>query len=304
MTSAPATDAARTAAVDVCGGAGCTTGQPARPTREDQPTPRPGPPGRPGRPPAPGLRLCPDCAARLAGDLRRLPGLYEACGRLLDGGSQDRTRPRTTGGPLRGLPFNAHAAEVRGEILAVLGSWAGAVVGERGVPAPRRAVLPLCVFLTGHLPWLLAHDAAAEFSAEVARLVRRARRVVDPDVRRRVRLGACVERGCGGSLTAVLPPGAAGAAAVIRCDRDPAHHWQGHEWLRLGRRPDGPGPGAAEAPAARTVRWLTAADIARLWGISTGSAYRHASQSEWRRLRRGGRTYYHGDDVARTLSPR
>jgi hypothetical protein len=49
---------------------------------------------------------------------------------------------------------------------------------------------------------------------------------------------------------------------------------------------------------------VTAADIARLWGISTGSAYRHASQSKWRRYQRQGRTYYHGEDVMRTLDGR
>ncbi|WP_158727279.1 hypothetical protein [Streptomyces sp. NRRL S-31] len=279
MTSATAT---RTRpAARVCAGAGCAG----------------------GRRPAPGRRLCPDCVARLADALRRLPDLYESCGRLLDGGGRDRTRPRTTGGPPRGLPFNAHAAEVRTEILAVLGSWAGAVVTERAVPAPPRAVPSLCAFLAGHLRWLPAHDAAGEFSAELDRLVRRARRVVDPEVRRRVRVGACVERGCAGALTAVLAARQSPAAAVIRCDRDPAHHWQGHEWLRLSRRLDD-APDAAGAPPARTVRWLTAADIARLWGISTGGAYRHACRSEWRRCRRHGRTYYHGEDVARTLDAR
>jgi hypothetical protein len=47
---------------------------------------------------------------------------------------------------------------------------------------------------------------------------------------------------------------------------------------------------------------MTAGDIAQMWGISTGSAYRHASQARWRRRSRQGRTYYHSHDVEQTLS--
>ncbi len=42
------------------------------------------------------------------------------------------------------------------------------------MPAPRRPVLPLRVFLGRQLDWLAAHAAAGEFSGEVARLARRA----------------------------------------------------------------------------------------------------------------------------------
>ncbi|WP_345671523.1 hypothetical protein [Streptomyces similanensis] len=281
-----------------------------------------------------GRRLCPLCREQLSLDLRRLPALYEACGRLLDGGFRDATRPKTSGGPPHGVPFNTLAADVRADILGVLGSWAGAVVGERGGPAPCRAVPQLSVFLGRHLDWIAAHDAAGECSGELARLVGRARRVVDPDVRHRVTIGGCVEPGCAGALTAVVRPDPARLPAVIRCDRDPAHHWPGHQWLHLRRRLDGaapalPGPapavspgrpagpeaagstapepraaGASPATPAPAVRWVTAADVARLWGISTGSAYRHASEAGWRRHHRRGRTYYHGEDVLATLGGR
>ncbi|MCF3104177.1 hypothetical protein IPZ58_21665 [Streptomyces roseoverticillatus] len=52
------------------------------------------------------------------------------------------------------------------------------------------------------------------------------------------------------------------------------------------------------------TRWISAADIARLWGIAPGSVYRHASQAQWRRQTRTGRTYYHEADVQRTLESR
>ncbi|MFC7265989.1 hypothetical protein [Streptomyces lutosisoli] len=301
------TEGARATAVQACAGAGCTSRQAAGNGRHLA---------------AAGGRLCPACRERLSVELGRLPELYEACGRRLDGRSSDPSRPKTSGGPLPGMAFNAGAAEARTEILGVLGSWAGAVVKERRAPAPRRAVLPLAAFLDRHLDWLAGHDAAGEFSGEVARLVRRARRVVDPEVRHQVPIGACVEPGCTGSLAAVVRPQQPQLPAVIRCDRDPAHLWLGHEWLQLRRRLSSTVPEAGtenaavaavaadattERPAVtepELVRWVTAADIARLWAVPTGSVYRHASESKWRRRSHQGRTYYHGGDVMETLRGR
>ncbi len=50
--------------------------------------------------------------------------------------------------------------------------------------------------------------------------------------------------------------------------------------------------------------WVSAGHIARLWRIPPGSVYRHAGEQRWRRRTRGGRTYYHGGDVRRTLEGR
>ncbi len=265
-----------------------------------------------------GSRLCPLCRERLSLDLGRLPRLHEACGRLLSGGAPDRSSPRTSGGPLPSMPFNTPAAEARSSILGVLGSWAGAVVEQRGVSAPHRTAASLAVFLERHLDWLAEHPAAGELCEEVAQLVRRAGRVVDPEEHRLVPVGTCVEQGCQGLLTAVVRPQYPRHATVIRCDRGPAHRWSGPEWLELSRRmgaaPTGAGPAAepgaepgaeeggtgAEAP----VRWVTAPDVAHLWGISTGSVYRHASESKWRRRSHQGRTHYHGGDVTQTLDGR
>ncbi|MFH8937544.1 hypothetical protein [Streptomyces griseosporeus] len=65
---------------------------------------------------------------------------------------------------------------------------------------------------------------------------------------------------------------------------------------------DRPGSGAA-APQPET-RWVTAADIARLWSMPPGSVYRHASTRKWRRRSQSGRTYYHAADVYETLKHR
>lgn len=272
-----------------------------------------------------GSRLCSPCRGGLLRDLRQLPGLYEECARQL-GGRPVRTGERTSGGPLPGMPFDTRAAEVRSSVLGVLSSWATLVVEERGVTAPRRTVAALAEFLARHADWLSGHRAAAEACEEVARLVRRARRAIDPEPDHRVGIGSCVEPGCPGGLTALLRPERPRLPAEIRCDADPAHRWFGHEWLQLSRRlaplrassaaAAGPESGPESGTHGRTaprgsepaghedVRWVTAADVSRLWAIPLGSVYRHASVRKWRRRSRAGRTYYHGADVDRTLSGR
>ncbi|GAA3394612.1 hypothetical protein [Streptomyces roseoviridis] len=293
----------------VCAGAGCVRREAA---------------GRARRPAAAASRLCLDCHERLVRDLNRLPELYEECARHLDGSGGDRGLEKTSGGPLPGMPFNLRAADVRTSILAVLSGWAGLVLEERGLAGPRRAVGPLVHFLTRHGSWLAAHDAAGEVSAEVAQLVRRALGVIDPATSRRIAVGECVEPGCSGALTAVVRPRQPQLPATITCGADSSHHWVGHEWLQLSRRigaatagasradEEGGGTGTAAVPA-RTgtvtdldaeVRWMTAADIARLWDMPPGSVYRHASTQKWRRRSRNGRTYYHAGDVYETLHRR
>ncbi|GAA2427670.1 hypothetical protein [Streptomyces macrosporus] len=246
-----------------------------------------------------GGRLCPACRSRLAADLRRTPRLYDACGRVLGGGRAE-PRERTSGGRYpSGMPFNTAAFEVRSAILGVLSSWTALVTEERGVTPPPRAVPELAAFLVRHLDWLAAHRAAGDLADEVGLLVRRARRLADPDPVRRVRIGRCAEPGCAGTLTARLGSDAPGAAE-IRCDADTAHRWAGHEWSRLGRRLHRGEPGAAAGRPA----WLTADEISRLWGIPSGSVYRLASERGWSRRRRGGRTYYDETEVRDALRDR
>ncbi|MYT74284.1 MULTISPECIES: hypothetical protein [unclassified Streptomyces] len=236
-----------------------------------------------------GSRLCPNCRLRLTHDLRRLPRLHEECGQLLTGA--DRPRDRTSGGgSMPGLPFNTAAGEARSEITGTLRSWAALVAEERRVGAPQDTPARIADFLLTHSAWLHAHRAAGELSVEVARCVRRARRVIDPAPRRRVPVGDCVVPGCAGTLTAAVRPGGAGPAVEVGCDTEPAHRWSGQEWMRREGRA---GPKHTE-PA---VRWMSARDIAALWGLAPGSVYRRASEERWRRRAVNGRTYYHEQDV-------
>ncbi|MFE4017435.1 hypothetical protein ACFXPZ_08430 [Streptomyces sp. NPDC059101] len=196
------------------------------------------------------------------------------------------------------MPFNTAATEVRSGIVVTLASWGGLVAQERGVAAPARTVPSLARWLVGHVEWLAAHPAGGEFSVELQRLVRAARRVTSPGGVRRVSVGACVESGCGGTL--VARTGGAGAGwAEIRCDADAGHRWAECEWglLRGRMAPSGAGGGGRR-------QWLSPQDVSRVWGVSMGSVYRLASENGWGRRRAGGRSYYDEADVRRTLSAR
>ncbi|MGW4160238.1 helix-turn-helix domain-containing protein [Streptomyces sp. NPDC004788] len=238
----------------------------------------------------PGLRLCPGCLTRLVATVEELPGLYAECERLLGGGGPARGggERRGTGGAPAGIPLNGPAAEVRSAIVATLASWSGLIADERRFPAPRRNPAHLAAFVLRSAEWLAAHPAAADATRELHRLARAARRVARAEPAREVPVGPCVEPGCTGRLA--VPPG----ARHIECDADHAHRWGAPDWSRLRR---------AAAPESGE-RWLTARDIAELFGAATGTVYRLASEQRWRRRNLGGRTYYAETDVHTTFSRR
>ncbi|MDO0937285.1 hypothetical protein QQY66_38260 [Streptomyces sp. DG2A-72] len=233
--------------------------------------------------------------------LRELPRLYDECERVLGGAAAPSVGERRgAGGQVLGIPLNGAAAEARSAIVATLSSWCGLVADERGFPVPRRTPFQLASYLLRSADWLAAHPAAADATREVAGLVAGARRVVQPNPVRRVRLGACVETGCGGELTASVGARRAEPPATVQCDADPAHSWAGHEWTRLRwsmqQRP--------AAPGIPTERWLTASEISYMWSAPTGTVYRLASEQRWRRRNRHGRTYYAEIDVHGSFSRR
>ncbi|BBC30338.1 hypothetical protein SGFS_016320 [Streptomyces graminofaciens] len=222
---------------------------------------------------------------------------------------------RTSGGSSPGIPFNTAASEVRSEILALLGSWAGMVAEGRRLPPPPRTVETLAAFLLRHAGWLTACSAAGDASREVERLTRRAAQVSDPADRRLITVGLCPEPGCAGALQASVRPDADEPLLEVRCRTESAHRWAGHELILLKRRmrpthtaaPDPsapPAPGETPDAQAASAVWLTASDITRLWGVPPGSVYRLASQRAWRRRSHGGRTRYHEADVVRALGDR
>ncbi|BFU42687.1 hypothetical protein [Krasilnikovia sp. MM14-A1004] len=256
-------------------------------------------------------RLCSSCRSDAARDLRALPGLHEECALALSGSTERQVRT-STGGAAPSMPFNANAAEARRTVVDVLGSWAAMVAEERRVRAPRPDPAGLAAFLGRHLDWLAAHPAAAEFSDEMARLVRTAHHAAYATASRQVGLGRCVEPGCAGELVATLRPGERSRPAEIVCRADPAHRWGDNQWLDLNRRMTARTPTSQTAhlpneprtAPAQAARWFTVAEVAQLWRVASGTVYRLASEDRWQRRTRNGRAFYLESDVSRTFARR
>ncbi|MDG4765845.1 hypothetical protein O7632_17310 [Solwaraspora sp. WMMD406] len=245
----------------------------------------------------PTAELCRTCREGIAGDIRALPRLYEECGTVLGRASPGGLREKVSGGQLPGFTINGFAAEARTTILGTLARWSGLVAGERGITPPARRVAPLAAFLLIHFDWLAAHPAALELRAEVADAARLGRRVASPESVKRIVVGRCVSDGCDGLLTATVRGGRAGERTQVRCEADADHIWEEREWTGLRRQMRG-------TASATGSRWLTAADIARLWSTPIGTVYRLASEQGWHKVTRSGRAYYAENEVHQTFARR
>ncbi|MGW6055058.1 hypothetical protein [Streptomyces sp. NPDC055189] len=253
----------------------------------------------------------------MAMEIQQLPGLYRECEDVLTGTRSVRLRSKITGGSLPGIPLNTAAVEVRSEVLTLLATWSCLVAEERRVTPPPYTVDGMTAFLSRHVSWLGAHPAVGEASEEIARAHARARRVARPEVPHRLTVGPCAQRGCEGTLNALLYGRAGERSDTIVCDLDPAHSWPGHEWTRLQQLLES-GPAGAEAgrtgsetgdageeagrTGATTEKWLTASQVSALFTTPTGTVYRLASQHAWRRRRHAGRTYYAVTDIRSSLA--
>lgn len=248
------------------------------------------------------IQLCADCTERVARSLTALPGIYEECGRILDGSRTRRWEERTGGQALRGMPLNTAAVEARSAIMQVLASWSGLTAEQRRVAPPRREVRALAGFLLRQLDWLSGHEAVADLTQELAALMRAAAHMVDTPPERSTPVGTCPMTGCGGTLAARAAPDCGQVSEVV-CTSGDGHRWALHEWVTLSqtRCP----AGDEQQPAApRSQLWLSATAIARLWETPRGTVYRLASEKGWRRRSQAGRTLYHMEDAQRSLGGR
>ncbi|MFG2130871.1 hypothetical protein ACGFNV_24065 [Streptomyces sp. NPDC048751] len=251
----------------------------------------PGATGRTTPKAAPGLRLCGDCRDRLVLHLTEAAHLYRECGEMLSCTTQLPLRERTSGGGTpTGMPFNEAAARVRADLLALLGSWASLVALARHVTAPPRDMEARAAFLKTQVDWLAAHQAAADVCQELAAAVAEARRVARPDAAPgRLHLGSCPEPRCTGELVATAHAALGESPDLVTCTAQERHRWPSRQWTLLVRR-----MAAARADEGGRVseRWLGVDHISRVFQVSTGTVYRLASEHDWSRRRRGGRTYY------------
>ncbi|MFW6694494.1 hypothetical protein [Streptomyces sp. MAR4 CNX-425] len=182
---------------------------------------------------AAGSLLCERCLTSAERQLRELPGLHREC--LHQAAPTTAARPTnpTKVSASRSLdPLDISVLDTRLHILSLLESWSEVVVEKRGAAAPRRRVPDLARFLAAHLGWLTAQPPAAEFADEIEALVRELRQIIDPDRGEHFTfVHACVQDGCGGTITAALRPGESVPGRSVACSA--GHAWEAHEWLRL-----------------------------------------------------------------------
>jgi hypothetical protein len=142
-----------------------------------------------------------------------------------------------------GISLNETAMTARSGIDEVLASWCSLVIDERGVARlAGRSVGELVAFLSGQLPWLLGHVAAADFCEEIDELATTACRAASAEPVLRIDLGECAEPGCR------LPVSASGGSPVPRVSCAGGHTWQPHQWLQIGRRSGHVPPAHAARP--------------------------------------------------------
>lgn len=183
---------------------------------------------------AAGSLLCDSCIRRMEQQLRELPALHrESLHQASPTTTARRTNPTKVSASRSLDPLDVSVLDTRLHLCALLESWSGVVVEKLGVAAPARRVPHLARFLAEHLGWLTAHPAAADFADEIEGLVRELRQIIDPDPSEHLTfVHACVQDGCGGTITASLRPGAyVPGRRSVACSA--GHAWEAHEWLRL-----------------------------------------------------------------------
>jgi hypothetical protein len=137
-------------------------------------------------PVVPDLRVCAACREVAEEALIELPALFELCSHVAP--PTDWVAEIWPFGTALGEP----AVAVRAEILAVLASWCGRVVGERRVSGPDEPDIRGYVgFLGIHLHWLCRHPAAPDLVDDLARLSASVGAVLRPETGFRAVVGSC-----------------------------------------------------------------------------------------------------------------
>jgi hypothetical protein len=89
-------------------------------------------------------------------------------------------------------------------------------------------------FLVAHLDWLLAHQTAADFAAEISEIAHHARRSAYTQPALRMDLGQCIHSGCAAAMTTAPSVRDGRRTREVSCTA--GHSWQPHQWLLLSRQ--------------------------------------------------------------------
>lgn len=204
-----------------------------------------------------GLLVCGGCYGRVEQVIAEAPARYDELARHLT--------PKATPGEIvtgtksRPLPIDVEVADHRADMLAKLRSWAGCLADVREVSPPRdQSVRGVAGFLLVHLRWAMASDETLvkDMCKELHALSGKSWSLLQPSGRRRVEVGACIEDGCDGVLTATIAPTDDLLPSAITCSHNGDHQWEAHRWVSLGRRIHGAAsvdPGQAVVMSRRLV---------------------------------------------------
>lgn len=248
-----------------------------------------------------GLLLCGHHTERIGIDALRLAILHTELGDALTG------RP---GGPAAhagvtthpGLNLDIAAAAARLDIRRLLVGTARAICYRRGVALPntaRWAYQPLPLGIEGPLmavrvrllnernealaamvrdnrTWLAGHPDAGTISDEYGYLRRRANGILYGERTRIVHIGRCpmmVLAGlpCRGEVRALVRPTDELLPLAVSCE-DPEHSWPVELLARLGR-----------VIGLKEGRWMSAAELAILYGLPIRRIHQLASLHQWQR---------------------
>jgi hypothetical protein len=182
-----------------------------------------------------GLLVCGGCLGRIEQVIAEAPARYDELAKHLT--------PKATPGEIvtgtksRPLPIDVEVADHRADMLSILRTQAGAIADMREVAPPKdQSVRGVAGFLLVHLRWAAARDVIESLSTDMAHIEGKTWALLQPSGRRRVEVGACIEDGCDGILTATIAPTDDLLPSAITCSHNGEHEWEAHRWVALGRR--------------------------------------------------------------------
>lgn len=186
-----------------------------------------------------GLYLCRGHLKDLEQLIDKMPARYDELGRML--GATSGAGQRVSGSQSEPLPINPTIVDHRDLIRHALIWWCVYVAEQRGVnrPASGEPVVT-AAWLGAHAQWLAADRPAAEECQPVMQqLASTAWSLVNPDGRKRIKVGPCCavagDEECAGTLFATVRAEDDPRPSVIYCDTCDLKKTS-IEWLRFSRQ--------------------------------------------------------------------
>lgn len=245
-----------------------------------------------------GYLLCRHHVDHIATDALRLAQLHDELGQQL---AMTGTGGGTVaGGTHAGLRLDTTAAAARHDIQALLVHLTRALIVVRGAhwpwPWDEHHPAALAEFVADNGDWLAARPNAGDTSDRLGYLRRRAYAITTMEPTSVVQIGPCpllvAGQPCTGQVRALVRRTDALLPLQVTCE-DPEHAWPVEELARLGRW-----------IGLKRGRWMSAAELAVLYGKPIRRIHQLASLDRWRRTQDGLRpVLYSALDAAKTFRP-